>query len=722
MGLTLSSPLSEVVGAATARALEGMGLTNIGRLINHLPMRHERLEAQAPIAELAAGANVSATGQVTATRVVMRGRKPRFEAVLMDSTGRLDLTWFHATYLRDKVQAGMRMRVQGKARRMGPNLQIVNAQWWELGPEDEPGPAKARLRPVYPAMEGLSTRQIERAMGRVLPIGLPLIEDHLSEAYRSERSMPSLAEAYRRMHEPRTEEEVASARRRLAYDELLLMQLGVALRRAHLRQRLRSPALKWSEGIDRQIRERLPFELTAGQEAVVGEVVRDLRRETPTNRLIQGDVGSGKTAVAAYAMLVAVASEHQAALMVPTELLAEQHYLRLTEMLRGARVRVGLLTGSTPTAERRQLLASIERGETDIVVGTHALLTETVRFRSLAVVVIDEQHRFGVHQRATLRAKAAGGEDVTPHVLVMTATPIPRTLAITLFGDLDISTIKGMPPGRQPVATRVVGHEKRGEVYAWVAKKVAAGAQAYVVAPEIGQERAQPMLGGGLDLGEDGPTAEAADGEPAEAGSSRSVLSLARELEDGPLGGVKVEAMHGRLKAETRDGIMRRFREGRVSVLVATTVIEVGVDVPNATIMVVEGADRFGLAQLHQLRGRVGRGTGKSVCVLIASEGQATPEGMERLKAVAATTDGFAIAEKDLEIRGPGAVFGERQAGAAPFRVADLARDLDLVRMAQRDARAWVERSPGLGGVEDSLARRRMMKAHGKWLGLGDVG
>ncbi|MBL9032735.1 MAG: ATP-dependent DNA helicase RecG [Phycisphaerae bacterium] len=747
MALDLTSPLSEVpgIGAGLARGLAGMGLTNVGRLVAHLPMRHERIEALAPIGELAAGATVSASGQVTATRVLMRGRKPRFEAVLMDGTGRLDLVWFHAAYLRDKIHAGARLRVQGKTRRLGPNLQIVNPQWWELGPGEAAGAERARLRPVYPATEGVGSRQIERAVERALPIALPRIEDHLDEGYRRERAMPALAEAYRMMHSPRSEEEVSAARRRLAYDELLLMQLGVALKRAHRQRTLRAPALRWTPAIDRAIRERLPFTLTPGQDAAVVDVARDLSRPTPANRLIQGDVGSGKTAVAAYAMLMAVLSDQQATLMAPTELLAEQHHARLVEMLSGARVRVALLTGSTPESARREVLEACASGGVDILVGTHALLTAGVRFRSLAVAVIDEQHRFGVHQRAALRAKAEEA-DASPHVLVMTATPIPRTLAITLFGDLDISTIVGLPPGRLPVSTRVVEHAKRGEVYAWVAKKLGlgaverpSGAQAFVVAPQIGEEPEEAVWSGvGEDVlseaGDDAAgggsaTAEGAAAGRADAGggrgggaASRTVLALARELGAGPLKGARIAVLHGRLKRETRDAIMRRFREGQVSVLVATTVIEVGVDVPGATIMVVEGADRFGLAQLHQLRGRVGRGAGRSVCVLIGSEEPATPDAMERLRALATTSDGFAIAEEDLKIRGPGEMFGERQAGAIGLRVADLSRDLDLVRMAQRDARAWVERSPGLTQPGDAMARRRMLRAHGKWLGLGDVG
>jgi len=706
--LELTTPLDRApgIGLKRAQALATLGLTNVGKLVAHLPMRHEFQAAEACIEDLVPGQIVSARGDVTDTRPVHFGAKPRFEAVLMDETGRLDLVWFNQTYLQQRIHPGARLRVQGDLKRRGHKLQIVNPRWELLPLEgEEPASRRERIRPVYPASERVKSWEIEVAVREVLDAALPLIEEHLPEAYRRERNLPTLAEAYRMLHRPASEEEIAAGRRRLAFDELLMLQLGVFLKRAHLRGALRAPALRWTEAIDAHIRARFPFSLTPAQDRVIGELVKDLTASVPTNRLIQGDVGSGKTVVALYAMLLAVASGHQAALMAPTEILAEQHFGSLSRTLEGSKVRVALLTGAVTGPEREGLLAGLERGEVDVLVGTHALLTESVRFHSLAVAVIDEQHRFGVHQRAMLRVKggpesrgAGTAEPSTPHVVVMTATPIPRTLGITLFGDLDISTIDEPPPGRTPIETRVVAPEGRAGVYALVRERLEAGEQAYVVVPTI-------------DGWEDSGASE------RDLAGVRSVL---KELEAGPLAGRHLAALHGRLKRQTREHVMERFRAGRIDCLVATTVIEVGVDVPNATVMVVEHADRFGLAQLHQLRGRVGRGGAKSWCLLLGDP--STPEATERLKVLAETSDGFALAEKDLEIRGPGELFGTRQSGAAPLKVADLMRDRELLALARRDARAWVERSPMLARPEERTLLRRLLKSYGETLGLGDVG
>jgi ATP-dependent DNA helicase RecG len=716
--INLTTPLRGVagIGPKTAAGLATLGLTNVGRLIAHLPLRHERLEAESTVAEIAPEQLISARGEITATRIVPRGRRPRFEAVLLDETGRLDLVWFNGMYLQARIKPGHRLRVQGKARRFGPGIQVANPSFEILSDDAEPDPREARVRPVYPANDQINSKQIEKAVGRVLADALPLIEDHLSPTFRAARDMPELAPAYRAMHAPESEADATAARRRLAYDELLLLQLGVHMKRAHLRLTLRAPALRHSPAIDRHIRARFPFALTEAQDRVIAEIARDLSSPTPTNRLIQGDVGSGKTVVALYAMLMAVATEsatptpsspgtstpagevgmpragHQAALMAPTELLAEQHYASISRMLEGSRVRVELLTGSTPRAERESILSRLRAGEVDILIGTHALLTEGVTFRSLAVVIVDEQHRFGVHHRAMLRTKGSGGQAVTPHMLVMTATPIPRTLAITLFGDLDISTIDELPPGRTPVDTAIARPADRPAVYRDLRAALDRGEQAFIVVPAI----------------------EESDGE------IESVRALLRRLEEGELAGKRLAAIHGRLKPATRDHVMERFRTGLIDALIATTVIEVGVDVPNATVMVIEGADRFGLAQLHQLRGRVGRGRAASRCILVADP--ITPDAVARLDAIAATTDGFALAEKDMELRGPGELFGTRQSGIAPFKVADLARDLPLLQMARRDAADWIARSPALSAPNEATLLRRLLKAHGESLGLGDVG
>jgi len=730
----LTTPVEHLPGITPRQAdsLRTLGLTNLGRLIAHLPMRHEKIEAESPIGELTPDQVVSARGDVTATRLVRAGR-PRFEAVLHDGTdgGRLDLVWFNQSFMKSVVVPGVRLRVQGKVKKRGPGLQMANPKWEVIKPgEEEPPVREERMRPIYPANENIKSAAIERLIERALPVGLPLIEDHLTAEYRAERALPELREAYQMQHTPASEEDVPRSRRRLAYDELLLLQLGVQMKRAHLRTSLRAPALKWNKGIDKHLRERFPFTLTPSQDEVISDIARDLSRTIPTNRLVQGDVGSGKTIVALYAMLMAVSSGAQASLMAPTELLAEQHYLSITRILEGSRVRVELLTGSVAPAAREPMLARLAEGAIDILIGTHALLTSTVRFKSLAVAIIDEQHRFGVVQRAALREQASDVSS-TPHVLVMTATPIPRTLAITLLGDLDVSSIQGLPPGRKPITTKVASFADRTAIYAHIRARLNAGEQAYVVAPAIyppgGAQSSDGELGF-LPAIEPLPAQEGIGGmapasaaPPLSAGPPlRDITTLATDLEQTYLPGKRIAMMHGQLSRQLREAIMERFRAGLIDCLVATTIIEVGVDVPNAAVMVIEQADRFGLAQLHQLRGRVGRGGAQSECFLIADP--TTPEALERLTTIERSTDGFHLAEKDLELRGPGQIFGSRQSGLPPFKVADLTRDRQLLTMARKDAAAWIKESPRLSRPEEHLVLRRMLKAYGRHLGLGDTG
>ncbi len=690
--ITLRTPIDALpaVGERRRDAFRRLGLTNVGRLLAHLPSRVERVESESTIDRLVPGAVVTARGEVTATDVMPFGNRPRFRAVLLDHTGRLDLVFFNALYLRERIRPGMRLRIQGKSRRAGAGLQVANPKW-EVLKEGAPEPRaehEGRWRPVYPAAEDLTSEQIEGAIQSILDDALPLIDDHLPEHYRHERALPSLADAHRMMHRPEGEDDFLRARRRLAYDELLLLQLGVHMKRSFVRSTLRAPALKWSETIDKHIRARLPFTLTPGQEGAVRDLAYDLTKPSPTNRLIQGDVGSGKTVIALYAMLMAVASKMQAALVAPTVLVAEQHYASITEILKGSSVRIELLTGDADDAQRSRILRRIAKGEADIIIGAHSLLTESIRFADLAVAVIDEQHRFGVHQRARLRRNPDDPRSA-PHVLVMTATPIPRTLSLTIFGDLDVSTIEGLPPGRKPVKTTVVAPVDAELVYTRVRQRLDKGEQAFIVVPAV------------------------------DARDLSNVRATLKRLEEGALAGKRLAAVHGRLSRDTREAVMDRFRRGEIDALVATTVVEVGVDVPGATVMVVEQAERFGLAQLHQLRGRVGRGETNSVCYLIAQP--TTPDAKSRLDAIAGTNDGFALAERDFDIRGPGELIGSRQSGSAPFRVADLPRDMDLLLMARRDAAAWIERSPLLEAPDEKTLKRRLLKQHGASLGLADV-
>lgn len=709
--LTLATPIRYApnVGHRRATLYERLGITRIAHLIKHLPHRYEYQAGESAIDELAVDTIATARGIVAECRWVPSrgspigrprgGGKGRFTAAIDDRTHRLELVWFNASYLRDKIHPGVTIAVTGKVvlyngvRQMAnPRVEIIATDADQPPDSPEQRGAGERYRPIYPSTEGLTSPMIERAVEDLLPIALPQIEDHFTDDYRKARNLPTLADAYRKIHVPEHDDDVLTGRRRLAYDELLLLQLGFAIKRQHVVNTLHAPALNHSDAIDEHIRARFPFELTEAQDAVVKQIARDLGKAVPMNRLLQGDVGSGKTIVALYAMLMAVADSKQAALMAPTELLAEQHFVSISAILEGANVRTALLTGSMRPGERAAAVDRIERGEIDLVIGTQAIISDAVRFHDLAVVIIDEQHRFGVAQRAAIRSKT-GDDTAAPHVLVMTATPIPRTLSLTIFGDLDVSTITQLPPGRQPIATRVVPEEKSAEVYGYLRERLDAGEQAYIVLPAIDED----TTGSGL----------------------KAVRTHMKELEAGPLEGKRLAAVHGQLKRVTRERIMHRFRNGEIDALVATTVIEVGVDVPNASVMVVEHAERFGLAQLHQLRGRVGRGKAKSLCVFIADP--TTDDAAARMEAIGSTTDGFTIAEHDLNIRGMGELVGTRQSGLPPLRVADLTKHLDLLRLARQDAVAIAEADPRLREPHNELLRKRLVKEYGEALGLADV-
>ncbi|MFT3684338.1 MAG: DEAD/DEAH box helicase [Phycisphaerales bacterium] len=481
--------------------------------------------------------------------------------MLVDDTGRLDLIWFNGMYLHDKIKPGMRLLVQGKPAKYGPQLRMTNPSHQvlpELG--DEPGPRQERLRPVYPASAEINSQQIEQAIAAALPRVLPLLHDHLPEAFRKERELPSLADAYRSVHQPKSEAEITAGIRRLAYDELLMLQLALAMKRAWTRSMTRTPALRWSKAVDKHIRDRFPFPLTEAQDRVVKEIAADLQREEPMNRLVQGDVGSGKTVVALYAMLMAAAGGQQAALMAPTETLAEQHFRTIGAMMKGSGVRLELLTGSVAQAERAAIVKGLADGSVHLVVGTHALLTEGVTFKNLAVVVIDEQHKFGVHQRMALREKGAGG--TTPHVLVMTATPIPRTVAMTVFGDLDVSVIDKLPPGRGKMVTRVVGYEKSADVYGYVRQRIEQGEQAYVVAPAIDAKSEEELWEDAAALDTDekaSPLSSPSLGHPpARSGGNLglprpvNVKEVLARLEGNELREKRLAVVHGRLSSAAR--------------------------------------------------------------------------------------------------------------------------------------------------------------------------
>lgn len=707
---TLSSDVAAIagVGKRRSRLFAKLGIRTISDLLRHFPMRYEYESAEGTIDELAVDWIGQVRGKVVASRWVAGKRKGRFEVTLADETGRLNVLWFNAGYLRQKIHPSQMLRVQGKVKMRGGYPQMVNPRWELIDEEDDQPPGEGdRYRPIYPATEDLPSRVIEQTISQVFEAALSQVVDPLPRKLLDHHAMPDLAQAIRHAHFPANPDQAKQARRRLAYNELLLLQLGIAMKRAYVRQRQVAPALRHSQAIHQHICQRFPFELTAAQAQVIEQIAHDLTRTKPMNRLLQGDVGAGKTVVALYALLMAVANRKQGALMAPTELLAEQHFSSISRMLAGSNVRLGLLTGGHTTsgsAKRKDILNSIAAGDYDIVVGTHALITDAVQFHDLAVAVIDEQHRFGVMQRAGFRIGASQsemdqhGRRRVPHHLVMTATPIPRTLSLTVFGDLDVSTIRGLPPGRSPVVNRVVGQEKVDQVYAYLGQRVADGQQAYVVVPTIddtGQETSRQL---------------------------KNVKDHAKLLQQKLGESVRVEAMHGRLKRETREQIMTGFRAGKTQVLVATTVIEVGVDVPHATIMVIEHAERFGLAQLHQLRGRIGRGNHgtQSLCVFVAEP--TTTEGAQRLEAIAGTNDGFKVAEMDLEIRGMGEFFGTRQHGLVPLRVAEIPADMDLLQLARRDAQEMIHNDPLLADESHGRLRRLMLQQYGQAMGLIDVG
>jgi len=684
--LQTSVELLRGAGAARAALLERLGIRTVGQLLFHFPREYQDLSDERPIAALRDGETATVRAVVEDVGVASGGfGKTRVVVVAGDGTDAVRATWFNQPFMRDKFRRGQPLLLTGRVKQRGLRREMSHPQVTYLAEGEDPQGAK--LLPIYPLTEGLSQFQLRRVVDQAVQQYVELLDEAFPPALLQQYDLLPLPRAVQAIHRPADQDELDRARRRFIFQELFVLQLALSIRRGQQRQ-LPAPPLPATTRIDARIRRLLPFELTAGQRQAIAEMAADMALDRPMNRLLQGDVGSGKTMVALYGLLTCVAHGWQATLMAPTEILARQHAETLAGLLKASRVRWALLTGGLARTERQAMLEQIAAGELDVVLGTHAVVQQDVRFRKLGLVVVDEQHKFGVRQRAALRQG-----DLAPHYLVMTATPIPRTLSMTLYGDLDFSALRELPAGRQPIGSYLVEEDRQPSWWAFVRDRLREGRQAYVVAPLV---------------------------EESETTSAPSVAEAFEQLTNGELEAFRLGVLHGRMSSGEKERVMADFREGRTQVLVSTTVIEVGVDVPNATVMTIVGAERFGLAQLHQLRGRVGRGDRPGFCGVLL--GDMSDAARERLAAFAGSTDGFALAELDFELRGPGDLFSTQQHGLPPLRMADLQRDRDLLDEARREAQLLVSSDPGLKHARHAKLREQMIRRYGEALDLGDVG
>jgi ATP-dependent DNA helicase RecG len=721
--LELSTPVQYVkgVGPRIGEVLAGKGIQTVGDLLHYLPFRYEDRLNPRGISELRAGEMATVIGEVRNSGLFSTRRMPIFQLTVGQGRARLRCLWFNATYLRDKFQPGQMIALYGKVEEdsRSRELQIMQPQFELLGDPSDSGENGAekkaaesleigRIVPIYESIgQGrLTPRWFRRAIRTALDNLAPDLPEAIPAAVRGHLGLISPRAALWSVHWPEPGEslhDLQSARTpahiRMIFDELFFIELGLELKRRQQKSQT-GFAFRLDAGVRAAIKKILPFHPTAAQKRVLKEIAEDMQKPYPMRRLLQGDVGSGKTIVSFEAAIIAIENGCQAAIMAPTEILAQQHYFSAQRILQDAGYRIVLLTGSLEAERKRDIRRHIAQGNAQLVIGTHALLEEKVEFSKLGLVIVDEQHRFGVMQRLKLMKKSGDASEEAsatpePDVLVMTATPIPRTLALTLYGDLDLSVLDEMPPGRTPIVTRTVTDDQSPKVWEFVRKQAAAGHQAYVVYPVISEN---------------------------EENEVKAAVKMYRELSGKIFPDLKVGLLHGRLDPELKGQVMRMFQTGELQILVATTVIEVGVDVPNATVMVIEHAERFGLAQLHQLRGRIGRGAAKSYCILMTG-GKVTEDGQRRLDAMVKTNDGFQIAELDLELRGPGEFFGTRQAGMPSFRVANIIRDRDLLEAAKREAAA-VMAGPNSEISAEEISRA-LVQMRARWqhtYGLVEVG
>ena len=684
----LKKPVQYVKGVGPRRAdqLARLGIHTVEDLLYHIPFRYQDRREMRTIRDLATGEEGAAVGQLVrmGRRFMAKRRRWVLEAVVRDETGFLFLMWYHQhRYFQQKYQIGQRVLLFGKV-----DLGMKGGKWMihpdmELVDEED---ETSRILPIYNKTTEMTVAAMRRLVHGAVDAYVELVPKGVPPEISARLGLMDLTEAIRYLHRPPVDadlkplNEVSSeAHRALVFDELFYLQLGMALRRRNV---VKEDGLSIVPGmLATRLREVLPFRLTNAQERVLETIFRDMAAPHPMNRLVQGDVGSGKTMVAFSAALAALDSGFQVAFMAPTELLAEQHFRTLSPLADQLQISIELLTGDTKAKRKQQLYDMLERGEIEIVVGTHALIQESVKFRQLGLAIVDEQHRFGVMQRAALKRHGAN-----PDMLLMTATPIPRTLALTIYGDLDVSVIDELPPGRKPIKTRVFHEGDRQKAYQLVKEQLDLGHQAYVVYPLVEESEK-------LDL--------------------KAATSMADELSKTFFKDYSIALLHGRMKSDEKDKVMSRFKNGEHHMLVSTTVIEVGIDVPNATVILIEHAERFGLSQLHQLRGRVGRGQAESFCVLIA---QYTPadESIRRLQVMADSNDGFKIAEADLAFRGPGEFLGTRQSGMPDFRVANIVRDSRILEAARDEAQGWLEKDPDL---TSPASRRLRAILEDRWAG-----
>ncbi|MEX0800483.1 MAG: ATP-dependent DNA helicase RecG [Dehalococcoidia bacterium] len=685
---TLDSPVDVFSGVSRnyAAKLKRLGVESVRDLLYHFPFRYNDYSQVRPISKLVVGEEQTLLADVFSAGAGMVGRRKATEAVVSDKTGTLRVVWWGQTYVARQLREGMKVALSGKVTAYRGLRQMENPEWEPLEGDSV---HTRRIVPVYPATKDLPQRLLRRLAREAVDAFAGKLVESLPEDVRRALKAPAVVTAMRGMHAPESAEEAAAARRRFALEELLYIELGVVKRRKEWQAAGAAPELSLPDAVRRGFESSLPFEMTQAQRRAVDAVLGDVAGRVPMNRLLEGDVGSGKTVVAAMALLAAVAARHQGAIMAPTEVLAEQHYRTFCSLFASGEdglwrdvftppylerpLRVTLLRGSLKASEKAAAQESIASGETDIAIGTQALIQGDVEFDRLGLVVVDEQHRFGVEQRAALRAKGA-----SPHVLVMTATPIPRTLALTVYGDLDLTVLDEMPPGRPPVKTYRLRANQRQQAYDFLRKQVAAGRQGYIICPLV---------------------------EESEAVAARAAVQEYERLSTEVFPELRMGLLHGRMTPGDKDSVMRSFRDGDLDVLVSTAVVEVGVDVPNATVMLVEGADRFGLAQLHQFRGRVRRSSTQAYCLL--SSDNESEEAQERLRIVETTHDGFKLAEEDLRIRGEGEYFGTRQSGLPDLKVARLT-DVALIEQARGEATRLLDEDPELSRPEHAALGARV--------------